>query len=121
MATLAQEYPEINSGKAEIREAILAAQKKLPLEVQGSAVGYEMSIKAAMADLGIIPSSRRPKSDDDYSIPSGRSGGEARAAKKGKVAQETLDTAELMGLDINDPKVVERLGKHAGRNFGKYR
>jgi len=120
MASLAQEYPEINSGDAKVREAILNAQKKLPLEMQGSAIGYEMSIKSAMADLGIVPSSKRPTKDDDFQMPS-RGGASAGSKKRGKVAQETLDAAALMGVDITDEKVIERLQKNSERNYGKYR
>lgn len=120
MASLAQEYPEINSGDAKIREAILTAQKKLPLEMQGSAVGYEMAIKAAMSEQGIVPVSRRQKNDDDYTVPTGRNT-ERGGKKSAKLANETLEVAALMGLDPADPKVVERLQKHSTRNFGKYR
>ena len=44
----------------------------------------------------------------------------ARILKEAEASAETLEVAELMGLDVNDPKVVERLNKRSQRSYGKY-
>lgn len=118
---MAQEYPEISTDAA-LKKAITDVQRTLPTEIRETAVGYEAAILRAVHKAGLIPKSKRQSQlDEDVSLGSGRSESGTRKASKGKVSEETLMVAELLGRDINDPKILKGLEEASKRTkWSKY-
>lgn len=114
---MAEEYPEIRTNQ-KIKDAVVEAHKLVPESIRDSADGYKMAVLEAVQKNGLVPKSRRQTVDEDVSM-SPRGGGERRQ-KSEKISNATLATAELMGLDVNDKAVVERLEKYSNRRFSKY-
>lgn len=119
---LSQEYPEIVSDAA-IRKAVLEANALLPEQMRDSALGYETAVLKAVSKAGLMPKSKRPVVDEDISSGGGRgSDRNSKKAGKGKVTEDMLAFAQLLGRDVSDPKVIKGLEDAAGRdNWSKYR
>jgi hypothetical protein len=81
------------------------------------------AVNEAALDLGVVPKSKRQKeaSSDEFT---GLGGGNSRPSgkqPKTKVTDGMLSIAQQMGININDPKAVERLEQRAQRkNWLKY-
>jgi hypothetical protein len=121
---LSQEYPEITSDPG-IQKAVREAQATLPESIRDTAIGIETAVLKAASKAGLVPKSKRQAQlDDDISVgprsPTG--GGQRNKGSKNKVAAETMELAELMGLNTEDPKVAESIAKHAQRDsWSRYR
>lgn len=117
---LAQEYPEIQTNK-EVRQAVLEAQKSIPEALRDTADGYEMAVLKAVSKSGLVPKSKRQAIDDDMSM-SSRGNNRPPPKAKVKVSDKTLMVAQLLGRDIEDPKVLAGLEAAANREtYTKYR
>lgn len=114
---LAQEFPEIQTDK-KVRQAVLEAQKSLPKHLQDTAEGYELAVRKATS--GLVPKSQRQTVDEDISV-GPRGGSASKTAKRAKVSEATLAAAELMGVNINDKAVQERLEQYTNRDYKRYR
>jgi hypothetical protein len=119
IAEMSREYPEINSD-TKLMQAVVNELKALPSSIQQTADGYEVAILKAVNKAGIVPRSRRQAVDEDVSM-GNRGGGTQGREKKTKLSQNSMDLAELMGLNTSDPEVVKRLEKRAQRSrWNKY-
>lgn len=120
---LAQQFPEIQSDAA-IQKAVVQAHNNLPKSMQDTAEGYELAVSRVVAQKGLMPRSKRTESSsDDYSAPAGK-GARSASTKKGstKVHEKTLMLAQLLGRDIEDPKVIAGLEAASERDsWNKYR
>jgi hypothetical protein len=116
---MSREYPEINSN-AKLMQEITNELKNVPESIRSTPAGYEMAILKAVSREGLTPKSKRSTVtvDDDASM--GNRGGSQRRERAVKVSDETLAAAELMGLDINDKGVLERLQQNSNRNYNRY-
>lgn len=112
IAEMGKEYPEIHSD-TKLMDKVVGKLKALPQALQGTPEGYEMAIRRAVDEQGLIPKSRRRDTsvDEDVSFGNNQGGGIARTAKKGKASADQLELASLLGMDVNNPKYVERLEK----------
>lgn len=117
--TLAQDYPEIQTN-AEIRKAVIDAQRTLPQALQDTAAGYEVAVLKAVSRAGLIPKSKRQTVDADVSLGSSNSS-RPREERRVKVSEKTLQLAELMGRDTSDPKVLKGLEDAANRSYGRWK
>lgn len=123
---LSQEFPEIQSD-AVLRKAIIEAHNSIPMSLRDTAEGYEMAVLKAVSKSGLVAKSKRKEVEvDPDSMPSrgqGRGGAERRAGgSKKKVSEATLAFAQLLGRDIDDPKVQKGLEEAANRNtWSRYR
>lgn len=112
---LAQEYPEIQTN-ADVRKAVLEAQKTLPEEIRDTALGYETAVLRAVSKQGLVPKSKRDANlDPDIAAGGGRGTGTGQRDKKVKVSENTLAIAQLLGRDITDKNVLKGLEEAAQR------
>jgi hypothetical protein len=117
--TLAQEYPEIQSDR-ELQKSILEAQKGLPKSIMDTADGYEMAVLKAIAKKGLLPKSKRPVVDDDFSSGSGRSA--KQSTKTAKASDKTVMIAELLRGRALTKEEAESLEQASKRDtYGRYR
>lgn len=117
---LAQEYPEIQTD-SKLRQAVLDAQKTIPESIRDTADGYELAVLKATQKAGLVPKSQRRVVEDEPSY-DGRRTAAAKAKPRVKVSSATLQVAELMGRNIEDPEVLKRLEDAANRDtYAKYR
>lgn len=122
LANLAKEYPEINTD-AKFQDSVVEAQKSLPQSIRDTADGYELAVMKAVAKQGILPKSKRTEeSDDGYTAPAAASSSQRpRAQSKEKVDDRTLAVAQLLGRNIDDPKVRKGLEEASKRNFVRWK
>lgn len=123
---LQQKYPEIQSDP-EVQKQVVAAHDAIPKALQGTPEGYEMAVLKTASERGLLPKAKRQQAEIDEPIAGGGSspsgeGARERRASKGKVAQETLEFAALLGRPVDDPEYQKRLASHVQRDtYGKYR
>lgn len=127
---LQSDYPEIGDINSDLHKKakdIMAANGN-----RMDAASLELAVLKAAKDVGVSPMKYRRQSrnddneGDDYL--GGASSGENRSKRKSagsdKLPGNTLAFAQLVGMDVKDPKVIERLTKtYNGRksNWNKYR
>lgn len=129
LIALATDYPEINDPSSALYKKSLELGSSYPANFVSSPEGIRLIVREAAADIGLLPKKSRQASseegDDDMAefIGGGSSGNRPPSGPKNKdkIDPKTLAVAELMGLNVNDPKVVERLKERAKRNYNKYR
>ena len=125
LTQLSSDYPEINDPNSELYKKAIEIGTRYNKDFVATPEGIQLAVREAAAQLGVIPSNLRKKQvegegEQDMSefIGGGSSGSNnSKGKKQGKqeLDQKTVVTAELMGLDTNDPKVIERLKKRASR------
>jgi hypothetical protein len=125
--TIAMDYPELGNINSEFSKTLASEHTKLAKHLQDTPEGYRLAALSAAANLGIVPKSKR-KSTEDFSMSSNGSSGASpkQSSKKIELTDMELGAAELLGLDVNDPKQVERLTKRKAErgekeNWLKYR
>lgn len=119
MTKLYSDYPELAEDSPLTKEAVKIINS-LPVEERNTPTAYRAAVLEAAAELGIQPAKKRKKETVEDTGGGGEGGGNS-GGKRGTLSNDTLEFAALMGLDTNDPKVVERLKGHAKRNFNTYR
>lgn len=126
LGQLVSDYPELNDGNSELTQRAIQLYKGLSEAERANPMSYKVAVRDAAAELGVLPKSKRKSSsDDDFSFggSSSSSGSSApkQSSKKEDVDNRTLAFAQLIGLNTNDKKVVERLKQRSQRkNWGKY-
>lgn len=129
LIALATDYPEINDPSSALYKKAIELGSSYPANFVSSPEGIRLIVREAAADIGLLPKKSRQVSseegDDDMAefIGGGGSGNKPPSGPKNKdkLDPKTLAVAELMGLNVNDPKVVERLKERSKRNYNKYR
>lgn len=119
---LVYDYPELQNDATDLSKKAVQIYMGLDDEEKKSPVAYKYAVKEAAETLGIKPRSKRTD-DDSFSVSSGSSAQPAKASKsqKGKLAAETVAFAKLVGLNTDDPKVMERIEKRQRENWTRYR
>ena len=117
IASLHAEFPELASNDHELTKKAVEIYSALPDDEKSSPLSYKVAVKEAALELGIKPKSKR--TDEEQLMSSGGGSG-SRKERKPKISQQTADFAAAVGLDINDPKVKERIEGRQGRNWNKY-
>lgn len=127
---LAQEFPELNDDSSDMYKKAVEIYQTLPKEFKDKAAGYKLAVHEAASQVGVLPQSKRANQEvaamagskksedqlDEFIGSSGSTAGGKSAPKKSeKLDEKIVTTARLMGLDINDPKVVERLQQRTQR------
>jgi hypothetical protein len=124
---LYNEFPELNSQTDPLTKRANEIYQGMSEDERNDPRAMRLAVSEAALDLGVKPMSKRQKeqSDEDgFLLGGGRSDGDGRSRrrKEPELSQETLETAQLMGLNVEDPKVLERLKQHAGRKeWTKYK
>jgi hypothetical protein len=121
-AKIYSDYPELEDPNNpltqranEIYTALSPTERKDPKALKSA-------VLEAAAEMALAPKSKRKttQSSDSDSFSLGSKGSGKRPAKKEEVTDNMLQTAALMGLDVKDPKVVERLRARTKRSYGNY-
>lgn len=121
---LHSDYPELSKNTSDLSKAMVDAHKKLPKHLQETPEGYKMATLLAAQQTGTLPKARRTSNDsEDFVLGSSNSSSDGGKKKGGseKLSESVLINAQMFGLDVTDPKVVERLKEYNKRNFNKYR
>lgn len=119
---LTAEYPELSDASSEMYQKVVAQSKALGTNYTPSEI--KSLIRDVAADVGILPKNKRPAaSTDGFSLGGTRSTGAPRGGEpRAKVDEKTLLMAQLLGRDINDPKVLKGLEEATQRDtYNRYR
>ena len=118
ISRLYNEFPELADGEAPLTKEAVKIFKNLSKDEQKNPNAYRVAVLEAATELGVQPmKKRKPKETDDFTGGSGQGG----SSKRNAVASDTLEFARAMGLDVEDPKVVDRLKTHSKRSYSTYR
>ena len=127
MTQLLADYPELSDAASELSVKAVQNFSRMDRASQQDPRSYKEAVRDAAAELGLLVKSKRVvRNDDDGSYVGGTGGGNNnssngsnRSSKKEKLSDATLEFAELVGLNIRDTKVVERIaGREKARKKG---
>lgn len=114
---LVSDYPELADQNNDMTKRAIEIFKNLSDSEKAQPSSYKLAVREAAAEYGVLPSSKRSRSDSDGFTFNGsnsqRSGPSEPAA--GKISDATLAFAQAIGKNIDDPKYIERLKKAASR------
>lgn len=122
---LVQEYPELSDTNSAFYKRAIEKETNLPSYLRNTSEGYKLAAHETAAELGLLPKSKRQTlNEDTFSMSS--SGGSRMStdnkSKRVKISDNTMAVAELMGVNVKDPKVLKRLENAAQRkSWGKYK
>lgn len=124
LSQLGSEYPELNDASSDLTIKAVENFKRMTPEERSAPGAYKIAVRDAAADLGVLPKAKRKvTSSETPEFSSGSTStqaGSQRSSSK-KLDGNTLVFAKLIGLNTEDPKVVENLKKRAQRtNWKKY-
>jgi hypothetical protein len=121
IGTLAMDYPELGNTNSEFSQAMVKAHNQLSASLKETPEGYRLAAREAAAQLGIVPKSKR-KESDDFSMSSSNStkSTPTKPAKKVELDDLELGAAELLGLNVNDKKLIENMTKHKEQRQGSW-
>lgn len=121
---LSTDYPEINNENSDLYKKAIEVGKQHDAEFIQSPEGIKLAIIQAASELGLLPVSKRSKVDDDGDINMGEfiGGGSGDSGnrdinrnKKKNLDPKSIEVARLMGLNVEDKKVIEQLEKRNNR------
>ncbi len=125
---MSAQFPEFKEDGSAAQKLVIDKFNNLRQDLKGTPEGAQLAMSQAAMELGLIPASRRQKANasDDFSVSSGKGGGSSSGnaptkKQKSTVAPETIAFAQLMGMNPEDPKLLERLESHAKRDYRRYR
>lgn len=125
IAQLASEFPELTDNNSALTKRAIEVYGSFSKEDKKSPVAYKAAVREAAMELGIVSSSKREQYEDDVSV-KGSGSNKARQEQGGKrrTAEIDADTAEfarLVGVNIDDPKVKERIkSRHSRRTYNRW-
>lgn len=122
MAELVGDFPELANKSHDLTVAAVKIYDAMSDEDKRSPLSYKAAVKEAALDLGIKPMRKRSEEEQDFSLRGGsRSDSPSRKRGPEKLSAETEEFARIMGVDVDDPKVKERLvNKHGRKNYTRY-
>jgi hypothetical protein len=120
------EFPELNNKNHELTKRAVEIYSTYGSDEKMSPIAYKTAILQAAQEKDMKPVSKRTESEDydtdGFSI-GGSSSNSSRNGRKGNkdLNPATKELAEIMGIDIKDKDVVERLkNNHGRRSWGRY-
>lgn len=124
LTQLAAEYPELADNNSDLTRKAVEIYKSMSDSERSSPIAYKVAVRDAAADLGVLPKGKRSKSstnEPNISSSSVANNLSSKAPTSGKISEQTLEIAALMGLDVSNKDVVKNLEKRSQRkNWGKY-
>lgn len=131
LAALVQDYPELQNNNSDLTKKAIELFSSLSDVEKNSPTAYKFAVQSAAAELGVLTMSKRKtlEDNDNFTInnsnsSSNRSGsGQSNKGvdKDAKIPDETLQFAQLLGLDTNNPEYIKRLKTAAKRkNWSKF-
>jgi hypothetical protein len=118
LSALQNDFPELADTSHPLTKEALQIWNALPEEDKSSPMSYRVAVREAAENQGLKPKSKRPVVDED-TMSGGYSGSRGRT-RVTKIDQATAEWGELLGLDMEDAGVKERLLARSQREFGKY-
>lgn len=130
---LAADYPELGDTKSALSKRAIEIAGKLSSDFMQTPDGIKLAVREAAAELGVLPKKLRIETnsnDEDFAMEDfiaggggGRGSDDSRKKPKSKedLENNTIVVAELMGVNVNDSKVVERMKQYKKRNWNKWK
>jgi hypothetical protein len=116
VSSLYQEYPELADSENPMTKAVLERYEKLDPSERKDPRALRLAALETAQEMGVKPKKlRTDEEDDSFTMPTGAYGTSPRARNRtsSKPDPRMLDFAARLGMDVSDPKVVERLNKRA--------
>ena len=124
IAEVQSRYPEFMQPNSEVAKRAVEIAQGQAKELKGTAHGAKMAMLEAASELGLVPVSKRAPAregeGDDFSL-SGQANGSRGSGRprsrdpKSEISDTAKHLAELLGVDLNDPKRLEGLEKASKR------
>lgn len=129
LAALVQDYPELQNNNSDLTKKAIELFSSLSDVEKNSPTAYKFAVQSAAAELGVLTMNKRKTTEenDNFTINnsnnSGGKGGNSNRNndKDAKIQEETLQFAQLLGLDTNNPEYIKRLKAASKRkNWSKF-
>lgn len=130
IAGLVEEFPELRKGDHQMTKRAIEIFNSMPISDQSNPVSYKAAVSQAALELGVQPMSKRKEQEidesDDFTLDgrgaSGVRSDERRSRRSGTgISKATEAFAKLVGVNIDDDKVKERIkNKHGRRSYTRY-
>jgi hypothetical protein len=112
-------YPELADSDHPFTQKTLERYGQMSEAEKRDPRALKLAAMETAVDMDIKPKSKRPTDEDSFSI-GGNSGGKPRRGSD-KLDPNTIEFARKVGLNVDDPKVMESLKKRARRsNWNQY-
>lgn len=123
LAQIGSEFPEVNDPNSDLTKRAVEIHQKMSQDDRNNPVSLKIATLEAAAELGVLPRSRRKDSDtDSFTMGSKSAPKRSEGAVSEKDEEQTLQIAQLLGINVNDPKQKEMLKKAQSRKtWSKYR
>lgn len=116
---LASDFPELNDPKSDLMTKAQEIYKSLSDEDRSHPLAMKTAVMEAATDLGVRPKGKRTSNDEAFSLGGGSGSGSKRKSAQLEAGQEVL--AKLLGVNIDDPKVRERVTNNHGRKYSSWK
>mgnify|MGYP001601850569 CR=1 FL=1 len=125
LSSLVGEFPELQNGNHELTQAAVVIYNSMSDEDKRSPAGYKAAVREAALDLGYKPMKKRSEEEQDFSLRGGnsQSSNSERKSRSGNKAIDpaTIEFAKRIGVNMDDPKVKERIAnKHGRKSYTRY-
>lgn len=117
ISNIINDFPELSDPNHELTVKTIEIFGRMSEREKALPLSYKVAAREAADELNILPKKKRNSNSDNDSFTLNAKKGNYNKDKNNKVEDSTLAFAEAMGLDINNKDLVERLAKHAKRNF----
>lgn len=122
---LVRDYPELNDESHPLTKKAIEIYMSMDDADKVSPAAYRLAVKEAAYELGVKPLKKRTDDEiDSFSVSSslGSSRGSSRRGSgKEELDPKTIAFAQMMGLDVTNPKTIESLKQRAKRsNWNKF-
>lgn len=107
VAKIMNDYPEVQDNESALMRRSREIFASYDSDEQASPIAMKTAVAEAASELGIKPRAKRPVTDE-YVASSSGSGSSGRK-KDPEVSNQTLEFARIMGLDVSDKNVRNRL------------
>jgi hypothetical protein len=111
IAQLSREFPELSVDDHELTQLALKKYNELAKESGATPATYKAAVYEAALEQGIKPRSKRPDSDDSFSL-SGSGSGKRSAKKTDELDPGVAETAIAFGVDPERVKARMKNSKH---------
>lgn len=124
LSELVNQFPELSDGSNEFTKRAVEIYSAMSAEDKSSPLAYKAAVKDAALEMGVVPKSKRKEYEEDFSISGGGSSSqraERPSRQKSGVDSATEEFARLVGVNIDDPKVRDRIkSRHNRRSYNNW-
>lgn len=123
LGQIASQFPEVNDPNSPLTKRAVEIHGKMAPEDRSNPVSLKIATLEAAAELGVLPRDRRKQSDtDSFTMGSSSAPKRPESALSEKDEEQTLQIAQLLGVNVDDPKQKAMLDKAKSRKtWSKYR